>query len=65
MARHMANDRHAALMASLVNPIAADQKTVAERKWTAPLKPAAEQKPCEGLFGDAANQTDLLDLLQE
>lgn len=48
-----------------LNRLETDQKTIAERKWTAPLKPRAEQAPCDvGLFGDAANQTDLLDLLQ-
>ena len=36
---------------------------VAKRKAGEPLKPKAEQKPAdEGLFGDEANQTDLIDL---
>jgi hypothetical protein len=36
---------------------------VAKRKVEEPLRPKAEQKPAdEGLFGDGANQTDLVDL---
>jgi hypothetical protein len=36
---------------------------VAKRKAREPLKPKAEQKPAdEGLFGDEANQTDLVDI---
>ena len=36
---------------------------VAKRKSGEPLKPRAAQKPAdEGLFGDGANQTDLVDL---
>ena len=36
---------------------------VAKRKAGQPLKPQVAQKPAdEGLFGDAANQTDLVDL---
>jgi hypothetical protein len=36
---------------------------VAKRKAGDPLKPKVEQKPAdEGLFGDWANQTDLVDL---
>ena len=31
-----------------------------------PLKPAAEQKPCDvGLFGDTMSQADLIDLLRK
>jgi hypothetical protein len=48
-----------------LNPIAADQKTVAERKWQAGRKPAKPQKPCDiGLFSDDALQADL-DLIVE
>jgi hypothetical protein len=47
----------------LLNRAATDQKTVAERKWIAGLKPAKEQKPCdEGLFSDDHCQMDLLTL---
>lgn len=35
-----------------------------ERRAAESLKPAKPQKPCDqGLFGDAAAQTDLVDLL--
>ena len=37
-----------------------DEKTIAERKWRAPLKPKAEQKACDaGLFSDDSKQTEL------
>ena len=37
-----------------------DAKTVAERKWLAPIKPAKPQLPCdEGLFGDSMDQLEL------
>jgi len=40
--------------------LATDQKTIAERKWQAPSKAPAEQKPCDvGLFSDDAKQPDL------
>jgi hypothetical protein len=43
-----------------LNPRSVDEKTVAERKWTAPLKPKAEQKACDvGLFSDDSKQTEL------
>lgn len=42
------------------NDLAADQKTTADRKWSAPLKPPAVQKPCDvGLFSDDANQGEM------
>jgi hypothetical protein len=44
----------------LTNPRNVDEKTVAERKWTAPLKPKAEQTACDlGLFSDDSKQTEL------
>ncbi len=44
----------------------ADEKTVAERQWCAGLKPPKEQKPCDiGLFSDEADQTDLIEMLQD
>jgi hypothetical protein len=47
-------------------PIARDQKTVAERKWSAPLKPARPQQPCDvGLFSDEADQLDLVEMFQQ
>ncbi len=30
-----------------LNPLATDQKTVAERKWQAGMKPRKEQKPMD------------------
>ncbi len=45
--------------------IATDQRTIAERKWRAGLKPAKPQKACDhGLFGDSHLQADL-DLIVE
>lgn len=45
---------------------AADQKTLAERAWRAPLKPAAIQRPCDvGLFSGEANQLDLMEMFLE
>lgn len=42
------------------NPRNVDEKTVAERKWQAPLKPRAEQKACDlGLFSDDSKQEEL------
>jgi hypothetical protein len=36
-----------------LKPRSIDQRTVAERKWQAGLKPAKPQQPCDhGLFGD-------------
>jgi hypothetical protein len=49
-----------------LNPKSRDERTIAERKWSAPKLAPAAQQPCDhGLFGDAANQIDLLDLLQQ
>ncbi len=49
-----------------LNPIATDQKTVAERKWRAGLKPAKPQQPCDhGLFSDDAAQLDLVEMFQQ
>lgn len=46
-----------------LNPIATDQKTVAERQWLKPALAPKPQKPCDhGLFSDDAKQIDLLDL---
>ncbi len=40
-----------------------DQKTVAERKWQAGMKPRKEQKPMDiGLWSDDANQLDLVEM---
>lgn len=44
----------------LCNPANVDEKTVAERKWQAPTKAPAPQKPCDvGLFSDDHKQTEL------
>ncbi len=49
-----------------LNPIATDQKTVAERKWRAGMKPRKEQKACDvGLFSDDAAQLDLCEMFQQ
>jgi hypothetical protein len=46
-----------------LNPIAQDQRTIAERKWRAPTKARVEQQACDvGLFSDDAMQSDLLNL---
>ena len=43
-----------------LNPRASDEKTVAERKWQAGLKPAKPQQPCDvGLFGDEMDQVEM------
>ncbi len=43
-----------------LNRIEADQKTVAERKWQAGLKPAKPQQPCDhGLFSDEMDQVEM------
>jgi hypothetical protein len=54
-------------MAALgLRPRATDEKTVAERKWQAGLKPRKAQLPADhGLFSDEANQLDLIEMFQE
>ena len=53
-------DAYALAELGISNPHAADEKTIAERKWQAPLKPKAEQKACDlGLFSDDSKQIDL------
>jgi hypothetical protein len=43
-----------------LNPRASDEKTVAERKWQAGLKPAKPQQPCDhGLFSDEMDQVEM------
>ena len=43
-----------------VNPRSVDERTVAERKWRAPVKAPANQKPCDvGLFSDDSKQKEL------
>jgi hypothetical protein len=45
-----------------LNRLPQDQRTTAERKWAAPMKPAAPQRPCDhGLFGDSHLQADLVE----
>lgn len=47
-------------------PLAADQKTVAERKWRAGSQARKPQQPCDiGLFGDDAAQLDLVEMFQQ
>ena len=43
-----------------LNPIAKDERTVAERKWQAGLKPAKPQLPADvGLFSDESDQLEM------
>lgn len=43
-----------------LNPRATDEKTIAERKWLAPIKPAKPQQPCDiGLFSDDMDQVEM------
>jgi hypothetical protein len=45
---------------------AANEKTLAERKWQAPTRPAKPQKPCDiGLFSDDHLQLDLVEMFQD
>jgi hypothetical protein len=40
--------------------LAQDQRTIAERKWQAPVKAPKPQKPCDiGLFSDESRQSSL------
>ncbi len=51
---------------SIMGRLATDQKTVAERKWRAGLKPAKPQKPMDvGLWSDDRLQLDLCEMFQE
>jgi hypothetical protein len=43
-----------------LNPLPRDERTVAERKWSAPIKPAKPQQPCDhGLFSDEMDQVEM------
>jgi hypothetical protein len=45
---------------------AADERTMAERRWCAGSKPRAPQLPCDvGLFGDDHLQLDLVEMLMD
>ena len=49
-----------AIMNPLLNPLAQDQRTVAERQWRAPVKPRAAQLPCDhGMFSDEMDQIEM------
>jgi hypothetical protein len=49
-----------------LNPRATDEKTVAERKWQAGLKPRKPQEACDvGLFSDEADKLDLVEMLMD
>jgi hypothetical protein len=39
-------------------------KTIAERRWTAPKRATARQKDAGPLFSDQAQQVNLMDLLR-
>lgn len=46
--------------------LAADQKTLAERRWRAPTKPRKPQAPCDvGLFSDDRDQLDLVEMFAD
>ena len=49
-----------------LNPRATDERTIAERKWRAPLRASANQLPADvGLFSDDADQLDLCEMFME
>ena len=49
-----------------LNLRATDERTVAERKWAAGLKPAAPQLPPDhGLFSDDKDQLELIEMFQD
>lgn len=46
--------------------LAADQKTLAERRWRASTKPTKPQAPCDvGLFSDDRDQLDLVEMFAD
>ncbi len=50
----------------LLNRLATDQRTVAERKWQRPMLAPKNQLPCDiGLFSDEHLQLDLVEMLME
>lgn len=47
----------------VLNPLSQDEAEIARRLAAAPLKAARSQEPCDvGLFSDAAQQADLVDM---
>ena len=49
-----------------MRPTGQDEKTIAERKWRAPLRASANQLPADvGLFSDDADQLDLCEMFME
>ena len=49
-----------------LNPRATDEKTIAERKWRAPLRASTNQLPADvGLFGDEHLQMDLVEMFMD
>jgi hypothetical protein len=60
MARKRPSPPPPAPLPALLNPLAADQRALAERLWSAPVLAPAPQKPCDvGLFSDDSKQGDL------
>jgi hypothetical protein len=56
----------ASMTALGLKPRSVDEKTVAERKWLAGLKPSKPQVACDhGLFSDEASQLDLVEMFQD
>lgn len=50
----------------LLQPLGADQRTMAERAWAAPVRASKPQLPCDvGLFGDDHLQMDLVEMFMD
>jgi hypothetical protein len=63
--RYAAKLEHRALELGLL-PRSVDERTLAQRKWLASLRPTAPQAACDhGLFSDEAAQLDLVEMFQE
>ena len=49
-----------------LNPRATDERTIAERKWAAPIRASKPQQPCDhGIFGDEKDQLELCEMFQD
>ena len=51
----------------LLNPRATDERTIAERQWSAPIRAAKPQLACDhGMFGDEKDQRfDMCEMFQD
>ena len=46
--------------------LARDERTIAERKWAAPIRASKPQQPCDhGMFGDEKDQLDLCEMFAD